>query len=114
LGVSPHALSIRRGALLLHRSEHVVDQHIRKMVCQDVVVLPLSSRGCPLLQKIANLSFVGGRDGGLLSAENDVGGVLGRLMFGDAVAKRWQVDPSEHRFALPKHDRGECEMQFVN
>jgi hypothetical protein len=43
--------------------------------------------------------------GGFLSAENDVGGVLGRLMFGDAIAKRRQVDSSEHRFALPKHDR---------
>jgi hypothetical protein len=35
-----------------------------------------------------------------LSAENDVGGVVGRLMFGDAVAERRQVDPGEHRFAL--------------
>ena len=40
-----------------------------------------------------------------LSAENDVGGMLGRLMFGDAVAERRQVDPGEHRFALPEHDR---------
>jgi len=43
-----------------------------------------------------------------------VGGVLGSLMFGDAVPKRRQVDPKEHRFALPKHNWGECEMQFVN
>src|ERR1700722_13704134 len=50
----------------------------------------------------------------LLSAKNDVGGVIGRLMFGDAVAERWQVDPGEHRFALPEHDRGHSEMQFVD
>src|ERR1700722_11257248 len=33
------------------------------------------------------------RHGGLLPAENDVGGILGSLMFGYAVAKRRQVDP---------------------
>ena len=44
--------------------------------------------------------------GGPLSAENDVGGVIGGLMFGDAVAERRQIDPGEHRFALPEHDRG--------
>jgi hypothetical protein len=49
-----------------------------------------------------------------LSAENDVGGVVGRLMFGDAVAERWQVDPGEHRFAPPEHDRGQSEMQLVD
>jgi hypothetical protein len=54
------------------------------------------------------------RHGGPLSAENDVGGVVGRLMFGDAVAERWQVDPGKHRFALPEHDRGQSEMQFVD
>jgi hypothetical protein len=43
-----------------------------------------------------------------------VGCVLGRLMFGDAVAQRRQVDPGEHRFALPKHDRGKGEMQLVD
>ena len=47
---------------------------------------------------------------GLLSAENDVGGLVGCLMFSNAVAKRWQVDPGEHRFALPKYDRREGEM----
>src|SRR5208337_553191 len=49
-----------------------------------------------------------------LSAENDVGGVFSRLMFGDAVAERRQVDPGEHRFALPEHDRGQSDMQFVD
>src|SRR5580704_10134064 len=49
-----------------------------------------------------------------LSPENDVGGVIGRLMFGDAVAERWQVDPGEHRFAPPEHNRGQREMQFVD
>src|SRR5580704_18938499 len=49
-----------------------------------------------------------------LSAENDVGGVIGRLMFGDAVAERRQVDPGEHRFALSEHDWGQCEMQLVD
>src|SRR5580700_11677396 len=49
-----------------------------------------------------------------LSAENKVCGVFGRLMFGDAVAERRQVDPGEHRFALPEHDRGHGEMQFVD
>src|SRR5579859_6843019 len=53
------------------------------------------------------------RRGGL-SAENDVGGMLGRLMFGDAVAERRQVDPGEHRFALPEHDRGQAEVQLVD
>src|SRR5260370_41528149 len=50
----------------------------------------------------------------LLLTENDVGGVVGRLMFGDAVAERRQVDPGEHRFALPEHDRGQGEMQIVD
>src|SRR6185437_11480245 len=50
----------------------------------------------------------------LLSVENDVGGVLGRLMSGDAVAERRQIDPGEHRFALPEHDRRQSEMQFVD
>src|SRR6185437_5506315 len=49
-----------------------------------------------------------------LSAENDVGGMPCRLMFGDAIAKPGQVDPGKHRFAFPKQDRRECEMQFVN
>jgi hypothetical protein len=49
-----------------------------------------------------------------LSAENDVGGMLGRLMFGDAIAERRQVDAGEHRFALPEHDRGQGEMQFID
>src|SRR3984957_18373408 len=49
-----------------------------------------------------------------LSAENDVGGVIGGLMFGDAVAERRQVDPSKDRFALPEHDRGQSNMQLVN
>jgi hypothetical protein len=40
--------------------------------------------------------------------------MLGRLMFGDAVAERRQIDPGEHRFALPEHDRGQSEMQRVN
>jgi hypothetical protein len=43
------ALSIRCSALVLHWSEHVVNQHIGKMVCQEVVPLPLSGRGRPLL-----------------------------------------------------------------
>ena len=43
-----------------------------------------------------------------------MGGVFGGLMFGDAVAERWQVDPGEHRFALPEHDRGQSEMQLVD
>ena len=51
---------------------------------------------------------------GPLSAENDVGGVIGRLMFGDAVAERRQVDPGEHRFASPEHDRRQGEMQLVD
>src|SRR5579864_110427 len=51
---------------------------------------------------------------GLLSGENDVGGVLARLMFGDTVAERWQVDPGEHCFALPEHDGGQGEMQLVD
>jgi hypothetical protein len=41
-------------------------------------------------------------------------GVFSRLMFGDAVAERRQVDPGEHRFALPEHDRGHGEMQVVD
>ena len=41
-------------------------------------------------------------------------GLVGRLMFGDAVAERRQVDPGEHRFALTEHDRGQGEMQFVD
>ena len=49
-----------------------------------------------------------------LSAENKVCGVFGRLMFGNAVAERRQVDPGEHRFALPEHDWGQCEMQLVD
>src|SRR5215469_34583 len=49
-----------------------------------------------------------------LSAENDVGGVLGGLMLGHAVAERRQVDPGEHRFALSEQDGGECEVQFVD
>src|SRR5580700_10135961 len=49
-----------------------------------------------------------------LSAENDVGGMLGRLMFGDAVAERRQVDPGEHHFALPEHDRRQGEMQLID
>ena len=44
--------------------------------------------------------------GGLLSAQNDVSGILCRLMFGDAVAERGRVDPREYFFALPEHDRG--------
>src|SRR5262249_15896201 len=52
--------------------------------------------------------------GGLLSAENDVGGVCGRLMFGDAEAERWQVNPGEHCFALPEHDGGQGQMQLVD
>src|ERR1700733_3282821 len=52
--------------------------------------------------------------GGNLSAENDVRRVLGGLMFCDAIAERWQIDPSEHRFALPEHDRGQSEMQLVD
>ena len=50
----------------------------------------------------------------LLSAENDVGGMLGRLMLGDTVAERWQVDPGEHRFALAEHDRRQGDMQLVD
>src|ERR1700676_5651492 len=49
-----------------------------------------------------------------LSAENDVGGMLGRLMFGDAIAERRQVDPGEHRFASPEHDRGQGAMQLID
>src|SRR5258708_8333286 len=52
--------------------------------------------------------------GGPLSAENDVGGVIGGLMFGDAVAQRRQIDPGEHRFALPEHDPGQSDMQLVD
>ena len=38
----------------------------------------------------AHLSVSAGQPFGMpLSAENDVGGVIGRLMFGDAVAERW-------------------------
>jgi len=51
---------------------------------------------------------------GHLSAQNDVGGMLGRLMFGDAVAERRQVDAGEHRFALPEHDRRQGEMQLID
>ena len=37
-----------------------------------------------------HLSVSAGQPFGMpLSAENDVGGVIGRLMFGDAVAERW-------------------------
>src|SRR3984885_4486071 len=50
----------------------------------------------------------------LLSAENDVGGMLGRLMFGDAITERRQVDPGEHCFALPEHDRAQGEMQLID
>src|SRR5215467_5685218 len=35
-------------------------------------------------------------------------------MFGDVVAQRRQVDPGEHCFALPEHDRGKGEMQLVD
>jgi hypothetical protein len=52
--------------------------------------------------------------GGLLSAENDVGGVCGRLVFGDAEAERRQVNPGEHCFALPEHDGGQGQMQLVD
>ena len=41
-------------------------------------------------------------------------GVLGRPMVGDAKAERRQVDAGEHRFALPEHDWGQCEMQLVD
>jgi hypothetical protein len=51
---------------------------------------------------------------GMLSAENNVGGMLGSLMFGDSIAERRQVDPGEHRFALPEHYRGQGEMQLVD
>ena len=30
-------------------------------------------------------------------------GVLSRLMFGNAITERWQVDTREHRFASPEH-----------
>src|SRR6185437_5535387 len=50
----------------------------------------------------------------LLSVENDVGGVLCRLVFGDAVAERRQVDSGEHRFALSENDRRQGEMQLVD
>src|ERR1700722_6489595 len=50
----------------------------------------------------------------LLSAKNDVGGVIGRLMFGDAVAERRQVDPGENLFALPEQDRGQSDVQLVD
>ena len=49
-----------------------------------------------------------------LSAENEVGGVFGRLMFGNAVAECRQVDPGENHFALPEYDWGQCEMHLVN
>jgi len=29
-------------------------------------------------------------------------------------AERRQIDPGEHRFALPEHDRGQGEMRFVD
>jgi hypothetical protein len=49
-----------------------------------------------------------------LSGENDVGGMFGRLVFDDAVAERRQVEPGEHRFALPKQHGGHGEMQFID
>src|SRR5262249_11854368 len=52
--------------------------------------------------------------GGLLSAENDVGGVCGCLVFGDAEAERRQVNPGEHCFPLPEHDGGQGQMQLVD
>src|SRR5262245_56406515 len=51
--------------------------------------------------------------GGLLSAENDVGGVCGRLVFGDVEAERRQVNPGEHCFALPEHDGGQGQTELV-
>ena len=53
-------------------------------------------------------------DGGLLSAENDVSGVCGRLVFGDAEAEHREVNPGEHCFALPEHDGGQGQMQLVD
>src|SRR3984957_12403829 len=41
-------------------------------------------------------------------------GIFARLMFGNAETERRQVDPGEHRFALPEHDRGQGEMQLVD
>jgi ABC-type uncharacterized transport system substrate-binding protein len=40
--------------------------------------------------------------------------MLGRLMFGDAIAERRQIDPGEHCFALPEHDRRQGEMQLID
>src|ERR1700733_1948751 len=40
--------------------------------------------------------------------------MLGRPMFGDAIAERRQVDPGEYRFTLPEHDRGQGEMQLID
>ena len=40
--------------------------------------------------------------------------MLGRPMFGDAIAERRKIDPGEHRFALPEHDRGQGEMQVID
>src|SRR6185312_16167882 len=41
-------------------------------------------------------------------------GVFGRLVFGDTVAKRREVNSGEHRFASSKQDRRKCEVQFVD
>src|SRR6185437_2991722 len=49
-----------------------------------------------------------------LTAENDVGSVLGCLMLGHAVSECRQVDAGEHRFAAPEHDRRQREMELVN
>ena len=48
------------------------------------------------------------------SAENDVSGILARLVFDYVIAECRKINPGEHGFALPERDGGQGEMQFVD
>src|SRR5947207_1845424 len=49
-----------------------------------------------------------------LPRQNDVSCLLSRLMFGDAITERGQIDAVKHRFASSQHDRRQGEVQVVD
>ena len=90
----PHSHSV----VLINSNELIYEKNIfftpKTSVAQTVkYVWLLISKGDFAVRKISrfrHLSVSAGQPFGMpLSAENDVGGVIGRLMFGDAVAERW-------------------------